>query len=82
MGNDKGGDFVKGGSCGRKAWEREAERFALATGEGVVRSMRGSGLRRESPLRGRVTRKDEKAARPFESVPPQHGFPAAWLACT
>ena len=34
MGNDKGGDFVKGGSCGRKAWEREAERFALATGGG------------------------------------------------
>ncbi len=53
MGNDKGGDFVKGGSCGREAWEREAERLALTTGEGVVRSMRGSGLRRESPLRGR-----------------------------
>ena len=32
MGNDKGGDFVKGASCGREAWEREAERFALAGG--------------------------------------------------
>ena len=53
MGNDGGGDFVKGGSCGREAWEREAERLARATGEGGVRSMRGSGLRRESPLRGR-----------------------------